>query len=287
MENNEEDFHKVKRKMRSYCGLCYQFFENSPFTKVCREHYLKANCNTYDCKKGTNCIRKFPNHNSANRHTYCYTNEEVSTWDEGIDIQKCLTNSSVKSNIGVNNSKDEIKLSSPTFKDNLLDISACSIKFDLFETKQNITINNISEQNSLYFIDKKFECDAESLADEFDKFNFNLENKDIRYAESIKETILLSESLKDKKIENYLIKDDTSIDEIVELVYNATKIPKSALNKLKSAFKKRGLMTAEIIRLLRTKNGNWDFLLDDFKEICTQIQGIAVYLENLLEQKLK
>jgi hypothetical protein len=292
--DNEDDFDKIKRKMRSFCGLCFQFFENSPNTKVCREHYQKGNCNTYDCKKGTNCVRKFPNHNSANRHTYCFSTDEVKTWDEGIDIQKCLGN---KSNVCINNS--EI---SPEKEKNLIfslnqssEINVYqkdpfgelnnSIKYDIFEQsiiKPNISLNLLPDQISQqFFIDKKVDCDTESLVYEFDKFNFNFVEKEVTK---------ITENLKDKSVisnkENYVVKDDTTIEELIELVYNATKIPKNALNKLKSAFKKRGLMTVEIIRLLKAKNGNWNFLFEDFKDVCTQIQGIAIYLENLLEQKL-
>jgi hypothetical protein len=298
MDGEGEDFNKVKRKIRSYCGVCYQFFENSPYTKVCREHYQKANCGAYDCKKGTNCVRKFPNHNSANRHTYCFSVEEVNTWDEGIDIQKCLGGSANKSNICINNSIDTpekekiFNTSSPleevSYQKDLFGEVNCSLKFDFFE-QQSVKDNNqslLSEHHGtsqLFFIDKKLDCDAESLVDEFDKFNFNFEKEASKLTEGLKDKTVLTSS----KIADYSVRDDTSIDEITELVYNATKIPKSALNKLKSAFKKRGLMTAEIIRLLKAKTGNWDFLYEDFKDVCTQIQGIAVYLENLLEQKIK
>jgi hypothetical protein len=320
--NNEEDFSKIKRKMRSFCGLCYQFFENSPYTKVCREHFQKGNCNTYDCKKGTNCIRKFPNHNSANRHTYCFSEEEVSTWDDGIDIQKCLANSSIKSNVCINNSVDSLnktpeekeksKLfkSSPIKNEQLSILNSSnnfnnnkdpfgelnnSLKFEFLDQSiikpntnnhNNITINTLSEHSShLFYIEKKIDPDEESLVDEFNKFYFN-ESEANKITESLRDNKTINSSKLDNK-DSYIIKDDTSIDEIIELVYNATKIPKTALNKLKSAFKKRGLMTAEIIRLLRVKNGNWDFLYKDFKDVCTQIQGIAVYMESILEQKIK
>ena len=36
------------------------------------------------------CIRKFPNTNSENRHTYCITEEEAKTWADNYNIQNCL-----------------------------------------------------------------------------------------------------------------------------------------------------------------------------------------------------
>lgn len=36
---------KIKRKIRAWCGLCYQFFENGPTAKVCKDHYQKGKCN--------------------------------------------------------------------------------------------------------------------------------------------------------------------------------------------------------------------------------------------------
>jgi len=83
---------------------------------------------------------------------------------------------------------------------------------------------------------------------------------------------------------NYLIKDETGIDELLDKVQIDTHIPKTSINKLKTAFKKKGLNTVQIIRLLKNKNKNWNFLYDDFKDVCTQIQGVALYLENILEQ---
>lgn len=95
-QENEEDLgnkSKLKRKMRAWCGLCYQFFENGPTAKNCKDHFLKGNCNLVDCKKASNvskCVRRFPNTNSENRHTYCLSQEEVANWDPSCNIQNCL-----------------------------------------------------------------------------------------------------------------------------------------------------------------------------------------------------
>ena len=81
-------------KIRAYCNKCYQFFENGPYSKICKNH-LKKNCTLIECQKynknGDNlCIRKFNNINSANRHTHCLTQKDVESWDQRYEIQKCL-----------------------------------------------------------------------------------------------------------------------------------------------------------------------------------------------------
>ena len=37
-------------KIKSYCGKCFQYFENGPFSKKCRDH-LKKKCNIISCQK--------------------------------------------------------------------------------------------------------------------------------------------------------------------------------------------------------------------------------------------
>ena len=81
-------------KIRAYCNKCYQFFENGPYSKICKNH-LQKNCTLIECQKynknGDNlCIRKFNNINSANRHTHCLTQKDIELWDPKYEIQKCL-----------------------------------------------------------------------------------------------------------------------------------------------------------------------------------------------------
>ena len=73
---------RKKIKIKSYCRDCYQFFENGPYSKICKNH-IKKKCNVIPCQKNNEnnnenndnnenkCIRLFPNKNSANRHTHC------------------------------------------------------------------------------------------------------------------------------------------------------------------------------------------------------------------------
>ena len=112
--NNNCDFYTPKKKsnkrvnkIKAWCGDCYQFFENGPFSKNCKDHFLKKNCNLYGCNKLSNeykCVRKFPNINSENRHTYCISENEIQNWDSSLQIQYCLgikrqNNSSISSTI--------------------------------------------------------------------------------------------------------------------------------------------------------------------------------------------
>ena len=94
MRKENKNKKRKKIKIRAYCGKCYQFFENGPYSKICRNH-LEKSCNLIGCQKykqnGENmCIRKFTNINSANRHTHCLTKEDIEIWDPNCEIQKCL-----------------------------------------------------------------------------------------------------------------------------------------------------------------------------------------------------
>ena len=94
MRKENKNKKRKKIKIRAYCGKCYQFFENGPYSKICRNH-LEKTCNLIECQKnkqnGENlCIRKFTNINSANRHTHCLSKNEIESWDSNCEIQKCL-----------------------------------------------------------------------------------------------------------------------------------------------------------------------------------------------------
>lgn len=97
MQENSE--HGKKRKIRAWCGECFQTFENGPLSKQCLDHLNKNNCNLIECKKQSSnsnsnfiCVRRFKNINSENRHTYCIDMDEVKKWDLNIQIQHCVSN---------------------------------------------------------------------------------------------------------------------------------------------------------------------------------------------------
>lgn len=84
---------KTTIKLRAWCGECFQYFESNPLAKVSINHVLKGKCNLVGCTKTNNlieCVRKFANRNSENRHTYCINREMVDTWDECLMIQNVL-----------------------------------------------------------------------------------------------------------------------------------------------------------------------------------------------------
>ena len=96
--------HRKTLKIKAYCGKCYQFFQNGPNSKICQEH-LNKKCNLISCQKhhkNYTCIRKFPNTNSANRHTHCLKIEDVVHWNEEYEIRNRLLglkrNSDTKNN---------------------------------------------------------------------------------------------------------------------------------------------------------------------------------------------
>jgi hypothetical protein len=62
------------------------------------------------------------------------------------------------------------------------------------------------------------------------------------------------------------------------------KVAKTSISKLKSAFKKKGWTVVKIIRIYKKKQPNWDFLKEEFKDVCPQISGIALYLEDILDK---
>lgn len=84
--------HRKTLIIKAYCGKCYQFFQNGPNSKICQEH-LNKQCNLISCQKhlkNYTCIRKFPNTNSANRHTHCLKREDVVHWNDEIEIRNRL-----------------------------------------------------------------------------------------------------------------------------------------------------------------------------------------------------
>lgn len=358
-----------KRKVKAWCSECFQTFENGPYTKICREHITRGRCNAVECRKqlynrgDSQCIRKFPNSNSENRHTYCISHEEVKDWKDYCNIQVCLgvkrsaetgyelgkvSNFAEKraeeGGIIVDLDKD-IKAGEKEKKESSEGLDA-GLDKELQKEKQikelalfdnlypNLEYNLIDDiKNLTFFEGEKFSLD-DNLIKEFNNFYFTpikstssdifLENKnkveepekddknlkirehnekgdrDISYegnlisitnnkphrenlhpnkVSNITTNNLLSESSNDK---SQLIKDDENIESIFEKVHTDTKIPKSILNKLKSAFKKKGILNAKILRLYKTKNKNFNFLIDDFGKLCTQIEGVALYLENIL-----
>jgi hypothetical protein len=428
VDNIKERLLKLKkRKVKAWCGECFQSFENGPFAKVCKEHVVKGKCNLVECKKkifssnGAECVRKFPNTNSENRHTYCISEIDIKNWEEQCKIQNCLgvkrknseinynlTKCSQKDHENVSNGENEETCSNLQLNSKLSKIKKMprsprheeeKDEHDEVENEKNQNINKlkfsiscldppekihkskspkvddpitnltvdlnfenlipnlnyknyefsnlIDEINNLNFWEgEKFSLD-DKLIDEFNNIYFNTpekvtqnetkkcddknlnnledkkiinssENKDLceekinlesnekkekcQLELEVKEINLDSTHEKKEEIleklnteiqieinqnstfksNKVIIPDDEGIDSIFERVYIETKIPKSILNKLKNAFKKRGIFNGKILRLYYKKHQNLNFLVEDFKKICTQVEGVALYLESIL-----
>ncbi len=145
-KGNNNLSNKTQKRMRAWCGECYQFFEFGPFAKVCQQHVLKKNCNVYECKKkyinsnhSIKCIRKFPNINSENRHTYCTDEDEVKNWDPKMKIQNYILN---YNNICSSSEKNLISSSDIYSKNSFDSMKFSDLNLDLLEETQNNNINN-------------------------------------------------------------------------------------------------------------------------------------------------
>ena len=310
---------RKKIKIRAYCNKCYQFFENGPYSKICRNH-LKKNCNLIECQKynknGDNlCIRKFTNINSANRHTHCLTKKDIESWDSKCEIQKCLGKKKEPDNkfldiLNHNNdysnnyNNDKNIINKNLFNDNnsLHNNSICTNMnmnnlfldnnnnsfFD--NNSQNYFNNNFSNSNNnvigliedidkLHFNDNDNDNENDVNNEEI-KNIFNKKSWDIKEEEKNElEKNNKNEDAKDKKFPN----ENLSIEDFFEKVQKETNIPNNIKKKLVNAFKKKGILNVKILMLFYEKYKNWDFLIEKFKKVTPQIEGVALCIEFLLK----
>jgi len=364
MQKEGKNKKRKKIKIRAYCNKCYQFFENGPYTKICRNH-LEKDCNLINCQKfiqdGDNpCIRKFPNINSANRHTHCLTKEDIEFWDPKCEIQKCLgkkkesdnkfldiiNDGNENNNKNSNKNKNEKKANK-----NNNSISNISNSFlndinnanSIMSMNLNLNLNNnfFSDNNNSFLDNNNFNYfnnnnNVIELIEDIEKFHFNendnfLEsnngeeniqnigkeekeekdkekNKEKEKEKSIKEEDRSKEKKKDKDNDKSKEKDkeqdeekevkgenqinstknfekieNESIEDFFEKVQKETNIPNNIKKKLVNAFKKKGIFNVKILLLFYEKHKNWDFLIDQFKNISSEIEGVALCIEYLLK----
>ena len=315
MKKESKNKKRKKIKIRAYCSKCYQFFENGPYSKICRNH-LQRTCNLIECqklkKRGENaCIRKFTNINSANRHTHCLTLKDIEIWDPNCEIQKCLgkktepenkcldilnnnnnCNNLFNHNINIFSAINKSSNNKSFFSDinNSLNINFNNMnnifleKSDnFFDTNSNNGNNNvmdlIEDIDKLHFneTENMFKSDIKNNNDK-NNINDNNNEKDI----NIKmEKMNINE---EKKEENKSIKENESIDDFFEKVQKETNIPNNIKKKLVNAFKKKGILNVKILLLFYEKYKNWDFLIQKFKNVTPQIEGVALYIEFLLKK---
>ena len=285
-------------KIRAYCNKCYQFFENGPYSKICKNH-LKKNCTLIECQKynknGDNlCIRKFNNINSANRHTHCLTQKDVESWDQRYEIQKCLGKKKEKEidnkfleiinndNNYLNNKNKENNFFSDvnnSLNNNCLFMDNNNSFFDnssqnYFSNNSNNVIGLIEDIDKLHFNDNEENGDIKHI---LNKSNWPIK-KDSNNCEEKCKDVVNDKVEKEKNFENL------SIEEFFERVQQETNIPNNIKKKLVKSFKKKGILNVKILMLFYEKYKNWDFLIQKFKKVTTQIEGVALCIEFLLKK---
>ena len=186
IEMREEIISKKRKKIkiRAYCNKCYQFFENSPYSKICKNH-LSKKCNLIGCQKynknGNNsCIRKFTNINSANRHNHCLTKEDIDLWDSNCEIQKCLGKKKKESDNkfsdiinNVDNHSNDKNMSKNIFSDinnNLQNNTYMNMNNFFFDNNNNSFFDNNSQNN---FYSPNYNNNIIGLIEDIDKLHFN------------------------------------------------------------------------------------------------------------------
>jgi len=308
----KKEYKNKKRKqikIRAYCSKCYQFFENGPYSKICRNH-LQKSCNLIECQKlkksGENaCIRKFTNINSANRHTHCLTQKDIEIWDPNCEIQKCLgkktepenkcldilNNNYCNNNINIfsainksNNNKSFFSDINNSLNMNLNNMNNIFLEKNdnFFDTNSNNGNNNVmdliedidklhfNENDNVFKSDINNNNDKNNINDNNEKdINMKLEKMDIN---------------EEKKEEDKSMKENESIDDFFEKVQKETNIPNNIKKKLVNAFKKKGILNVKILLLFYEKYNNWDFLIQKFKNVTPQIEGVALCIEYLLKK---
>ena len=271
-------------KIKSYCGKCFQYFENGPFSKKCREH-LKKKCNIIPCQKKKNinneCIRLFPNKNSANRHTHCITKDDIKLWDKQYEIQLCLGTNE-------NNKFFEVPIKDNIFNNNNND------GFDFFNDDSNhfttYNVGGIIERFDQLNVDDSFEMNKifPSIQDDNGNINNNVISNNNNH--NCDNNLIREKSFKNLKgsinfsmNENKRISNEETIENFFELVQKETFISNSIKKKLVKAFKNIGIMNVKILKLFHEKYKGWDFLLHKFKDVFPEIEGVSLCIEYLFK----
>lgn len=232
-------------KIKAYCSDCFQFFHNSPFSKVCIKHAEKK-CDIISCKKNNiqGCVRKFSNKNSANRHTYCLTKDDIINLDKNLDIKHCLGKKRMKEKT---KDIDESNLNS---YDNVHQLIEQIDHVNFFRDEPELFNLNFNDDNQQKF------CN----------FGFGLDNN------------------KNNNNFNYnFISNEDKIETFFEEVQRNSNIPNTVKKKLIKAFKKKGIHNVRVLKLFKEKNKGWEFLIDEFKNVTSQIEGITLCIEYLLK----
>ena len=280
--------HRKNIKIKSYCGKCFQYFENGPFSKKCREH-LKKKCNIIPCQKKKNinneCIRLFPNKNSANRHTHCITKDDIKLWDKQYEIQLCLgTNENnkffevpIKDNIFNNNNNDGFDF----FNDDSNHFTTYNVG-GIIERFDQLNVDDSFEMNKIFpsIQDDNGNINNNVISNNNNNYNLNNNNHNLIREKSFKN---LKGSINFSMNENKRISNEETIENFFELVQKETFISNSIKKKLVKAFKNIGIMNVKILKLFHEKYKGWDFLLHKFKDVFPEIEGVSLCIEYLFK----
>ena len=155
-------------------------------------------------------------------------------------------------------------------------------------------MNNMFLDNNDYFFDSINKNDNNhnnmlGLIEDIDKLHFNENDKllNIENDNNNEKDInmkLEKMNINEEKKEENIDKDNESIDDFFEKVQKETNIPNNIKKKLVNAFKKKGILNVKILLLFYEKYKNWDFLIQKFKNVSPQIEGVTLCIEFLLKK---
>lgn len=289
VKNIPKNKHRKNLKMKAYCSKCYQFFQNGPQSKICQDH-LKKDCSKVSClkKQSINCIRKFPNINSANRHTHCLKQKDIINWPQDCDIQlqhhfleKKRGNDknsdeilekerkSMKVNIEVNN-KEKEESSQNQFKSS----------FNVLGIIDGVDNINFRDEPEDFEINQIFGALHEQTHDMniIKHINMVNQNSSITSNDYFQDNNKKEDSFADDRKE---IKDDDSVEQLYEMIQKRTNIPTLIKNKLIKAFKMKGIYNVRTFKLYLKEN--YQNFVKDFKKVTSQIEGVSYYLNTLFQ----
>jgi len=85
---------------------------------------------------------------------------------------------------------------------------------------------------------------------------------------------------------DYVIKNETDLDLIFDMIYKSQKISLDVMYNLRNKLRIRGYNTVLSLRLKKDKDKSWNFLYEDYKDISPEIEALALIIEYYLEKKL-
>ena len=250
---------------------------------------LKKKCNIIPCQKKKNinneCIRLFPNKNSANRHTHCFSKDDIKLWDKQYEIQLCLgTNENnkffevpIKDNIFNNNNNDGFDF----FNDDSNHFTTYNVG-GIIERFDQLNVDDSFEMNKIFpsIQDDNGNINNNVISNNNNNYNLNNNNHNLIREKNFKN---LKGSINFSINENKKILNEETIENFFELVQKETFISNSIKKKLVKAFKNIGIMNVKILKLFHEKYKGWDFLLHKFKDVFPEIEGVSLCIEYLLK----